>query len=173
MIRVRLKKKFDKALQKNYFYDAREWPYQNIERRILAEPFIPTLGKRDSIEYKVSCFNGEVKFVTVCRGIAHAGYDDRTNDHYTKAWEKLDWYVNYKPSDLNFPKLDFMDMLIDYCEKLSKDIPYVRVDWYYSDGKLYFGEFTFYTWGGFCPFVPEKWNETLGSWINLPTSIEK
>lgn len=105
---------------------------------------IPTLGKSESIEFKLSCFNGEVKFVTVCRGIAHAGFDDRFNDHYTKSWEKLDWYVYYKPSGLDFPKPDYMDNIIEYSEKLSAGIPYVRVDWYYSDGKLYFGEFTLY-----------------------------
>lgn len=168
MDKVAVKKKLEEALNKNYFYIAREWPYKNIERKLLAELYIPTLGNRDSIEYKVSCFNGEVKFVTICRGIAHAEFEDRTNDHYTKEWKKLNWCVRYKSSGIDFEKPDYMDQIIEYSEKLSSGIPFVRVDWYWSEGKLYFGEFTFYSWGGFCPFEPEEWNETLGSWIKLP-----
>ena len=56
----------------------------------------------------------------------------------------------------------------DLAEKLSKGIPQVRVDFYEVNGKVYFGEMTFFHWSGFKPFEPEKWDEIFGSWINLP-----
>lgn len=177
VILVRDKSKLDKqaarthlenALNTNAFYYAREWPYKDIERRIIAEPFIESLGRRESVEYKVTCMNGEVKFVTVCQGIAHARFDERTNDHFDKQWNRLDWYVRYKPSGNFNEKPVYMDKIIELSEKLAADMPHIRVDWYYEEGKLYFGELTFYTWSGFCPFVPEEWNYKLGSWIQLP-----
>ena len=165
------KEKLEKALAYNAFWYAREWPYKHIMPCIIAEPFIEYLGKWDSVEYKVSCMDGEVKFVTVCQGIAHAGFDDRTNDHFDKQWNRLNWYVRYKPSGKFNEKPAYMDKIIELSETLAKGMPHIRVDWYVDGDKIYFGELTFYTWSGFCPFEPEDWNEKLGSWITLPEKI--
>lgn len=161
-------KKLHASLSVDYSVGAREWPYKNVKRRILAEQYIDSLGKPESVEYKVTCMDGEVKFITICQGIAHSSYNVRTNDHYTPNWEKLDFYVNYKPSGKQWERPAFTDELISLCEKLSKDTPYLRVDWYVVDGKLYFGEMTFYTWGGMCQFTPEEWDYKLGDMLKLP-----
>ena len=58
--------------------------------------------------------------------------------------------------------------MIEIAEKLSEGIPFVRVDLYNVDGKIYFGELTFYPGSGFEEFTPESWDYTLGSWIELP-----
>lgn len=162
-------KKLNDALKMEYFYRNREWPYKNVKRRVIAEKLIENLGSKDSIEYKVTCCGGKVKFVTVCGGIAHAAFELRSNDHYVPdTWEKLDWYTAYKPSGKTIERPPFADELVELCEKLSADIPYLRVDWYYQDGQLLFGEMTFYTWGGFCYFVPEKWDRIIGDMIPIP-----
>ena len=164
----KVRDKLETALSQDPFYATREWPYKNIEKKILAEPFIESLGKQESIEYKISCMNGVVKFVTVCTGIAHAKYSERFNDHFTKNWEQLHWIVRYKSSGKTIARPNYMDKLIEMSEKLAKDIPFVRVDWYVDNEKIYFGELTFYTWAGFCPFEPKEWDLKLGEWINLP-----
>ena len=51
---------------------------------------------------------------------------------------------------------------------LSAGIPHVRVDFYDVNGKVYFGELTFYHWSGMKAFEPEKWDYIFGSWIQLP-----
>ena len=51
---------------------------------------------------------------------------------------------------------------------LSADVPCLRVDFYVADGKIYFGEMTFYTWGGFIEFTPPEWDRKMGDWIQLP-----
>ena len=56
----------------------------------------------------------------------------------------------------------------ELARKLSIGIPQVRVDFYEVNGKVYFGEMTFFHWSGMTPFEPEKWDEIFGSWINLP-----
>ena len=49
-------------------------------------------------------------------------------------------------------------------------MPHVTVDLYNINGKVYFGELTFFPWGGMVPFEPEEWDYTFGNWINLPSS---
>ena len=55
----------------------------------------------------------------------------------------------------------------ELAELLSAGMPHVRVDLYDIDGKIYFGEYTFYHMSGFQPFKPEEWDYTFGSWIDL------
>lgn len=162
-------RKLKKCQTKEYYWGTREWPYKNVKRRVIAEQYIDGLGKDDSIEYKVTCMNGEVKFVTVCKGPAHQALELRKNDHFTpKEWKRLDWWTFYEPSRTDYERPVFMDEMVELCEKLAKDVPYLRVDWYVTDGKIYFGEMTFYTWAGFLVFNPDNWDSILGSWMTLP-----
>lgn len=165
----KLKKKMRKHLASSVYWNGngREWAYKDVRPRILAEEYIPELGKADSIEYKITCFNGKVEFITVCKGIAHNDFSLRFNDHYDREWNRLPFYVNYKSCGEDIPKPAYLDELIKYAEMLAKDIPQVRVDGYYIDGKFLFGEMTFYTWNGFMKFVPEEWDTILGSKLNL------
>ena len=61
-----------------------------------------------------------------------------------------------------------MDDMIRFAEILSADVPCLRVDFYVADGKIYFGEMTFYTWAGFIEFTPPEWDRKMGDWIQLP-----
>lgn len=166
--RNEVEKKLSERLGMNYFYFSREWPYKNVKPRIIAEPYIDSLGKPDSIEYKVTCFNGKVGFVTICKGIAHDSYDVRTNDSYTVNFEHMPWYAFYKNSLDEIKKPECWEKILNLSEKLAVDIPYVRIDWYLHDGNLYFGEATFYTWGGFIEFTPPEWDLKLGECLRLP-----
>ena len=53
-------------------------------------------------------------------------------------------------------------------EKLSRDIPFLRVDFYLVEGKIYFSELTFFPASGFEGFDPPEWDQTLGDWLTLP-----
>ena len=52
--------------------------------------------------------------------------------------------------------------------KLSKGIPQVRVDFYDINGRVYFGELTFFHWSGIVPFEPKEWDLKFGEKIKLP-----
>lgn len=160
---------FERRLSSEPFWQSREWAYKNIKPRIIAEPFIEELGKLNSVEYKVSCFDGKVEFITVCRGIAHAAFEERKNDFYDREFNPLPFRtLYYDNSGVENEKPENLDEIVNFCEKISVGIPYVRVDFYVLDGKIYFGETTFYTWGGFIHFVPEEWDRKLGDLIKLP-----
>lgn len=51
---------------------------------------------------------------------------------------------------------------------LSEGIPFLRVDWYIVQNRLYFGEMTFFDASGFDDFDQDKYNYLLGDWIVLP-----
>lgn len=163
------RRKIKRAQSRDYFCLGREWAYKGVKPRIIAEPFEDTLGNLDSVEYKLTCMNGEVKVFTVCTGIAHSSFSVRHNDNFSRDFKPQNWYAFYTPSgkqDIQKPK--FFDEMIEFSEKLSAGIPEVRVDWYVAKGKLYFGEMTFYTWSGFIDFQPREWNRILGDWFVLP-----
>ncbi len=112
------------------------------------------------------CFNGKVRCSFVCsernseEGLHVAFYD--------KEWNKLPFQRHYPASDKNFEKPKQYEKMLEFAETLSKDIPFVRTDFYEIDGHLYFGELTFYPGSGMEEFTPEKWDEELGSWLRLP-----
>ena len=57
--------------------------------------------------------------------------------------------------------------MIEFAEKLSKDIPFVRVDFYEINNKVYFGELTFYPAAGMETFIPNLNDELLGQWLSI------
>ena len=57
--------------------------------------------------------------------------------------------------------------IIRLSELLAKDIPHVRIDFYSINGKIYFGEITFYHFSGTVPFEPEEWDFKIGSWLDI------
>lgn len=164
---AKARKKLNKRLKLNFYKNGRQWVYKDIKPRILAEKYIPTLGKRDSVEYKLTCFDGKVGLITICQGIAHSALSDRTNDNYDRDFNYLPFYAFYKNTHpIEKPKE--MDEIIRIAEALSQGIPQVRVDTYVIDGTIYFGEMTFYTWNGFITFTPDEWDKKGGDMIELP-----
>jgi hypothetical protein len=118
------------------------------------------------VEYKMFCFGGEVKMILVCKGEAHGG--GRTNDFCDLELNRFP-FISLNPNsrgDLPVPKE--LPELIAFAEKLSVGIPQVRVDTYLSNGKIYFGELTFFHNSGFCTFDPPEWDQRIGEWIVLP-----
>ena len=65
-------------------------------------------------------------------------------------------------------KTNALEKMKELSAILSEGFPHVRVDLYEINGKVYFGELTFYHFGGVEPFIPEEWDTIFGSWIQLP-----
>ena len=69
-------------------------------------------------------------------------------------------------SSFHIPKPVHYDKMVEIAERLSAGIPFLRVDFYEVDGRLYFGELTFYPASGWVGFNPPEWDEIFGSWIH-------
>lgn len=117
-------------------------------------------------DYKFMCFNGEVKCLFVC--LNRNSISGLNIDSYDMDWKHMPFERHYLNSGIIIPKPKNFKRMVECAEKLSKDIPFIRVDFYETNGQLYFGELTFYPGAGFEEFTPESYDYLLGSWIKLP-----
>lgn len=151
----------NKSLKRNYYYLGREWPYKDVPPRIIAEKY---MGGNIN-DYKLMCFNGHVKCTFVC--------SDRKSDNglhitiYDSDWNVMPFKRKYPRAENGIDKPYLYDQMVEIAEKLSANIPFIRVDFYEIDGKLYFGELTFYPGSGFESFDPVEWDRKMGELINL------
>ena len=88
---------------------------------------------------------------------------------FDREWNRMDFQRHYPASGKDIPKPNNLEKMIDLAESLSEGIPFVRIDYYETEGKLYFGEITFYPGSGTEEFTPDVWDRTLGDWILLPS----
>lgn len=159
--RSNIDKKFRKRLKNNYFYVGREWPYKEILPVIFAEEIL-TIG--DCVmDIKLLCFHGNPK-VVICYGKK----DSRAMTFYDLKWNKLPCHQARNPNTPDFEKPKQLDIMIDTAIKLTKGIPFVRVDFMIENDQVWLSEMTFFPSSGFSPIIPEEYEVLFGSWIKLP-----
>lgn len=165
------RKKINKSLKTNYYYCGREWPYKNVKPRIIVEKYLEDKKIKELRDYKFFCFNGEPKIMYI------SDNSHRANQHccfYDMQFNELNIKrKDYKEFEQIVEKPHNFNKMIEFSKMLSKDIPHVRVDWYEVNGKLYFGELTFYTCSGFIPFETEEWDYKMGEMLELPYKIKE
>lgn len=159
------RKKINHCLKRNYYLNLREWPYKNVKPRIIAEEYMVDESGYELKDYKFFCFNGTCKamFIATDRNAK----TETCFDFYDTNFNHLPFTNGHPNSDKKINKPENFDKMIELAEILSKDIPQCRVDFYNINGKIYFGEITFFHWSGLVPFEPEEWDYKFGSWINL------
>ena len=158
------KKKIESAMKYNFYYIGREWPYKNVKPRIIAEEYMEDSTYGELRDYKFFCFNGKPKMMFVA---TDRSKNDTKFDYYDLDFNHLDIVQHYPNSKEKIVKPKNFDKMIDFSRKLSKNMKHVRVDFYEVNGKLYFGEITFYHFSGFMPFVPSKWDKIMGDYIKI------
>lgn len=169
MDKKNVKKKINKCLKRNYYYYGREWPYKNIEPRIIIEKYMEDSNNEDLKDYKIFCFNGKVQTILVC---SNRKGSFKNTDFYDKDWNLMPFTrANHTNNPKGIEKPKNLEEMLKIAEKLSKDIPFVRVDLYEINGKVYFGELTFYPSSGFEGFKPEKYDRILGDMLELPEKV--
>ena len=165
---IDLRRHFNKHLRRDFFYAGREYSYKGITPYVLAEKMMHTAdGSTDGInDYKFFCFNGEPKLLLLC-----SGRDTEKQIHYEDYFDMDFNWLHIRNGWTESPKCpekpECFEELKNMARKLSTGIRQVRMDFYEIDGKPYFGEYTFFSGGGFELFEPEEWEQKLGSWIEL------
>ena len=157
------KRKINGYLRKNYYWTLREWVYKDIKPRVIADMFLDDASGHELQDYKFWCFNGEPK-VMYCTNKAEKIYEN----FYDMDFKPLDINHGFARRIPEFDRPQKFELMKTLAKKLSAGIPFVRVDFFDVSNHIYFGEFTFYDWGGLKPFVDYNWDKRLGSWITLP-----
>lgn len=161
------KRKIEKCLKANYFWHGREWVYKQIVPKVFAETYMEDKSCGQLTDYKFYCFNGKVRCLYVSTGL---------EDHKTARMGFFD--LDFQP--LPFKRLDFLlydtqpekpkhfDEMLRIAERLSQGFPFLRVDLYEINGRVYFSELTFIPCSGWMLIEPEEWDYIMGSWLELP-----
>lgn len=139
----------------------REWAYTGIkESRIIIEQYLEnTINPEAGIpDFKILCFDGQPHYII---------YDcDRYINHkrniYDTNWNRIYVDSDCEQKDVEIPRPKNLDELLKVAAKLSEDFPFVRVDLYDINDKIYFGELTFYPWSGYVQFHPDSFDFELG-----------
>lgn len=161
------RKKINNSLGTNYYFHSREWPYKDVEPRIIAEQYMEDAGTEELRDYKFFCFNGNARVMFVATQRQMEGCEVKF-DFFDMEYNHLELKNGHPNAGVIPEKPHLFEKMKELACKLSQNIPHVRVDFYEVNGKIYFGEMTFFHFSGFVPFEPEKWDKTLGNWIILP-----
>lgn len=156
-------------LRKSYILDiyksSREWVYKDVDKKIIAESYIEDSQTKELRDYKFFCFNGEVKYMFVAseRQKREEPYFDFFDSEYNILPIKQG-----HPNSTNKPqKPNCFEEMKSIASKLAQNIPHVRVDLYEVNGKIFFGELTFFHFAGFVPFQPHEWDYKFGELLKL------
>lgn len=165
MNKLEVRKKLNRSLKRNYYYANREWPYKNVKPQIIAENYMTDDSKAELMDYKFMCFNGKHRCTFTCtERYSESGLKVTFFD---KEWNVMPFERHYPVSKETIKRPKNYELMVELSEKISKNLPFARIDFYEIFGKAYFGEVTLYPGSGFEEFTPYKWDEILGSWLDL------
>ena len=157
-------------LNRDCFSAGREWSYKGIAPRVIVEELLedesnPYEGIND---YKFMCFNGNAKYVVmdVERHVNHR------RNLYDIKWNFLDVNTDHPNFGDCVPKPEGLARMTEVANALASEFPFVRVDLYWVNSQVYFGELTFYPWTGYVQFDPDEFDFTLGSELILESYLE-
>lgn len=144
--------------------------YKNMKPCVIAEEVLPLdLGATSLTDYKMWCFNGKCYYTWICNNRSVGG-----NSAHVMTYD-MDWNAHPEFSVFNsdylqgriISKPKNFERMIEVAEKLSQGFPELRVDLYNINGKVYFGELTFTSQGGFMDFYTPEFNKKLGSLFDV------
>lgn len=158
--------KLNKSLKSDISVSLREWVYEGMKKQVFAEELLESsTGEID--DYKFYCFDGYADAVLVCidRQIGEPKFYFFDENWQLKRHNKRG---KEAPADFTLPRPENLDEMFRIARLLSKGIPHLRVDLYNVDGKIYFGETTFFTASGFdANRLPEA-DLYFGNLVKLP-----
>lgn len=176
-----IKKKIQEDLDTYLITSAAELHYARIPHRVVAEQLLqndPVSEKYSStlIDYKIWVFNGKVHYVWVCMNRFVRNKDGAEVMTYDRDWNARPEYCRVT-SDFSLadpiPKPAGYDHMLEVAETLAKPFPVVRVDLYNLNGKIYFGEMTFTSYGAIMDFYSDEFLKKAGSEIDLSKELKK
>lgn len=151
-------------MKQNLYWYGREWNYEKQTPRIIVEKYLED-DSGELRDFKVFCFNGTPQYIQI---------DENRFSKHKRIY--IDCNGNTLPitdshahnTNFSFTLTDSHKKIIELAKELSTPFPAVRVDFYFCNDKIYFGEFTFFDGSGFYSFNPDEWDEKIGEFLVLP-----
>ncbi|MDK0933367.1 ATP-grasp fold amidoligase family protein [Clostridium perfringens] len=156
-------KQLNKWIKTDFWKVYGEVQYKNVNKKIIIEELLD----ENILTYKFYCFNGKVKTCYVSLN-GENGEKEKYIDYFDKNWNRLNITLGgheHYPGEIKKPK-NYEEM-IKLSEVLSKQFPFVRVDLYNLNEKIYFSELTFVPTGGMMKLYPEDIKQEWGEWLEI------
>ena len=158
-------KKLRKWLKQNWFWYGREPVYKDLKPAILIEEYLEDKKYKELVDYKFYCFNGIPKFIDVCT--QRYSKERMCETYFDTNWNYLGFVTVGNGCVPDFEKPRSFELMMNIAKKLCKNYKFLRVDLYEVNGKVYFGELTFYSASGFENLSPKEWNLKIGDMLDL------
>lgn len=158
--RAFINKQLNKWLAENFCLDKScgiEWAYKNIKPGIIVESLLEDNGEIP-LDYKFFCFSGRVEYLL----IVFDRFGDLAEKHFDRNFKPLDLWNGAKQYQGEVYRPDSYQEMLKLAEAVSDEFDFIRVDMYYVNKKIYFGEFTLYPSGGNARFIPRKYDFIFG-----------
>jgi hypothetical protein len=181
VILVKDKSRFDREAAKKQMWEwvntpirrkhpGREWVYEGQRHRIIAERYLEDENS-DLPDFKFYCFDGKVSVYYIRRGYAKSHKDGKVL-FYDAHDRRLSVQIDYCSADEKHAKVPgIVQEMKVYAERIAKSFPHARVDFYAVDGKVVFGEITFFTASGYFRFQPDSFDFKLGEKFQLKSEM--
>lgn len=143
----------------------REWAYSDMDKtRIIIEKYLEDKKEKSLVDYKFFCFNGEPRYLYVIADRKHGAYAYLSI--YDTQFNKTPYYrSDERKLERSMPKPVHFEKMLEVARTLSADLPHVRVDLYNIDGRIFFGELTFYDGSGYFHYEPDSFDFEAGSYF--------
>lgn len=147
--------------------------YSRIKPRIIVEKRLPVPPGTLPIDYKFMCFNGKARYCLLCTQRNDSDFHCKFNLLYPDSWTEVPASATSEfRGNPDVPRPARLEDMVRYAEILARDFPFVRVDMYEVDGKVYFGELTFTPLAGRIPCLNRKTLLKLGEMLTLPNETK-
>lgn len=165
--RSKMKKWVDEPINKKNA--GREWPYDGRKHRIIAEKLLISDENGDLPDYKFFCFKGKV-FCSYMMMNYTMHHDEGVLGFFDRDFNLLPVRrADFAPMLTQPPKPQNYDKMVELAEILAKEFPHVRVDFYNINGKIIFGELTFFNASGYVKFEPDDFDYIMGEQFDVIT----
>lgn len=153
---------------KSSYYGTFNAGYRDVKPIIFAEEYLDI--PHNTTEYKLFCSYGKLLFT-----LFENDYfgKEPTRAYYDRNGNEVPWqFGDIKKITVDKMPDEYQEM-IKIAEKVSEPFPYIRVDFYDINGKLYIGELTFYSGGGFSHLNPREWDNYLGEKLDITGAMKE
>jgi hypothetical protein len=142
----------------------REWAYQGLQQRIMAEKMLMGDDGQPPPDYKLWVIGKKVRMISVDRD----RFTARTRNLYSPDWEWIDVRQHPCGNHPPDPRPKQLDELIAIAEHLAAPFEFLRVDCYLDEGSLYVGELTVSPGAGYERFEPASFSREMARWWATP-----
>ena len=152
-----------KLLKRKFSSNALEEHYNYIEPVVMFEEYLDDKKNKRPFDYKFFCYNGKVDCVMVCSDREKGNY----RDFFDKEWNHLEYSKKNRQSPEPIERPKNIEDMFKIASEISKNFPFIRVDLYNINGKIYFSEMTFSPAAGLAAHYSDYGDIHLGSLLEI------